>query len=248
MEPSKPAAEQIESGEELPVMDERDWPIYSVLMKHGDLYWFDPSWGNRYNCGEGWMMVLPWGEAKGRLGVTHGDNRFGVQSEDVSAFTLLTSPASDQEIAARAVKSQASEISELRAKYEDESTDNAINIRERKKAEAEVSKLREKVAALTGTPKYHEGHECCKTCREEVSALKDALGQAREGMRLISTWLYTKNAWKVAAKTIASLPAIEAKDEPCACPNPNLHKQLAEGRPIDPSKCATPTNTTKEKS
>jgi hypothetical protein len=28
----------------------------------------------------------------------------------------------------------------------------------------------------------------------------------------------------------------------CTCPNPELHRQLAEGRPIDPTKCA-PTET-----
>lgn len=79
-----------ESGEELPVMDERDWPVYAVLMKHGDLYWHDMSWGNRRGTGEGWLMVLPWGEERKRGGFNRGDNRFGVEHADVAAFTLIT--------------------------------------------------------------------------------------------------------------------------------------------------------------
>lgn len=74
---------------ELPTMDERDWPVYAVLLKTGELYWHDVSWGNRYNTGNGWLMVLPWGEQRERGGFCRGDNRFGVEHEDVSAFTLL---------------------------------------------------------------------------------------------------------------------------------------------------------------
>lgn len=86
-------AEALESGEELPVMDERDWPVYAVLMKHGDLYYHEPALGNRYNTGDGWLMVLPWGEARERGGLTRGDSRFGVEHEDVAAFTLLNPEA-----------------------------------------------------------------------------------------------------------------------------------------------------------
>lgn len=88
-----------ESGEELPVMEENEWPIYAVLMKHGDLYYHEPGLGNRYNTGDGWLMVLPWGGKRERGGITRGDNRFGVEHEDVAAFTLLTPnrrPASDE--------------------------------------------------------------------------------------------------------------------------------------------------------
>ena len=75
--------------EELPIMDERDWPVFAVLLKTGELYWHDTSWGNRYNTGDGWLMVLPWGEQRERGGFHRGDNRLGVEHEDVSAFTLL---------------------------------------------------------------------------------------------------------------------------------------------------------------
>ena len=37
----KPTQEQIE---DLPLMDERDWPVYAVLLKTGELYWHDTSW------------------------------------------------------------------------------------------------------------------------------------------------------------------------------------------------------------
>jgi hypothetical protein len=73
---------------DLPIMDECEWPVYAVLLKTGELYYHDTSHGNRHATGEGWLMVLPWGEA--RKGTAfHGDNRFGVEHEDVAAFTLL---------------------------------------------------------------------------------------------------------------------------------------------------------------
>ena len=75
--------------EDLPIMAEQDWPVFAVLLKTGELYWHDTSWGNRYNTGDGWLMVLPWGEQRKRGGFNRGDNRFGVEHEDVSAFTLL---------------------------------------------------------------------------------------------------------------------------------------------------------------
>jgi len=80
----------------LETMGERDWPVYAVLMKHGDIYWHSPEWGNRHGTGEGWLMVLPWGEERERGGF-HGDNRFGVEHEDVAAFTLLTTPTPPQQ-------------------------------------------------------------------------------------------------------------------------------------------------------
>lgn len=51
-----------EPSGELEVMGERDWPVYAVLMKHGDLYYHEPALGNRHATGGGWLMVLPWGE------------------------------------------------------------------------------------------------------------------------------------------------------------------------------------------
>lgn len=84
---------------DLPTMPESEWPVYAVLMKQGDLYWHDTSWGNRHGTGEGWLMVLPWGEERERGGFHRGDNRFGVEHEDVAAFTLLndTRPAPQAE-------------------------------------------------------------------------------------------------------------------------------------------------------
>lgn len=39
---------------------------------------------------------------------------------------------------------------------------------------------------------------------------------------------------------IAALsPAPQEKPSGCTCPNPELHRQLANGRPIDPAKCAS---------
>ena len=70
-----------EPSEELEVMCERDWPVYAVLMKHGDLYYHEPALGNRYNTGSGWLMVLPWAEPLKRGGIAHGGLRRDVQRQ-----------------------------------------------------------------------------------------------------------------------------------------------------------------------
>lgn len=68
-----------------------EWPVYAVKMKGSeDLYFFDPSLGNRYNTGDGWLVLLPWGEERNvRVRPFGPDNRVIREPEEVEWMEQL---------------------------------------------------------------------------------------------------------------------------------------------------------------
>lgn len=66
-----------------------EWPVYAVKMKgEGNLYYFDMEDGNRYNTGDGWLVLLPWGEERKRRAFGP-DNRVIREHDEVESITLL---------------------------------------------------------------------------------------------------------------------------------------------------------------
>lgn len=69
--------------------DDVEWPVYAVKTKDGELYYLDLAQGNRYNSGDGWLVVCPWGEER-KAAFYSGDNRCLIEHENVDSLTLLT--------------------------------------------------------------------------------------------------------------------------------------------------------------
>ena len=90
--------EQVLEMREETVIDERDWPIYAVKTENGELFYHEVFNGNRYNTGDGWLMVTPWGEERKRGGFNHGDSRIRIEPENVESIELLSpTPRSGRE-------------------------------------------------------------------------------------------------------------------------------------------------------
>lgn len=73
-----------------------EWPVYAVKMNGSEeLYFFDPSLGNRHNTGDGWLVLLPWGEER-KARPFRPDNRVIREPEEVEWMEQLnaTPPAS----------------------------------------------------------------------------------------------------------------------------------------------------------
>lgn len=61
------------------------------------MYWYDLMWGNRQNVGNGYLAVLPWGEAIKRHLIS-GDNRIALDPTEceIMQFTGLSDKAGNE--------------------------------------------------------------------------------------------------------------------------------------------------------
>jgi hypothetical protein len=62
-------------------------PVFAVLHKSGELYWFDLAWGQGWNPGSGYLPAIPWGEEKNHVAYCR-DNRVLIDGDDCEVYLI----------------------------------------------------------------------------------------------------------------------------------------------------------------